>query len=181
MPKGQDRKSRLAKRGVELVDAAAPEAIKERLSETARNAATGAVLDVIECISGGPESVGPDSLAGARAERKVSSALSAMDSAGKESFDRRLAAAARSPRPDLRKSFPEESKELAVLVFSCVELIELLERHAAQGTRPPAADLERKEKLLTRVAALLAPHAGEALQSFVAHVVAESRGARGRG
>ena len=77
----------------------------------------------------------------------------------------------------LRRSFPEASRELALLVFNCVDLLEDLSSDA-EGAAPTAAELERKEKLLLRVAQLLAPRAKEALSSFVDHVVGISRDAR---
>jgi len=117
-----------------------------------------------------------------------------MDDQGKASFDRRLASAAatragadrrreelRRTLGELRSNFPQESRELAVLVFSCMELIEAWNAYAHGGAAPSPAELARKEALLAKVAALLEPRAGEALQSFVTHIVTMSRNARRQG
>ena len=117
-----------------------------------------------------------------------------IDEHGMDSFDRRLAAAAaaeagedrkvgqlRRMLGDLRSTFPEESSEFAVLIFSCMELIEAWSEHVRGGKAPSAAELARKEELLTRVCALLEPRAGEALHGFVTHIVTTSRKARQQG
>lgn len=72
----------------------------------------------------------------------------------------------------LRRSFPAEARELAILIFACSDLLEDL----AERDQPPAAEeLARKEQLIARIGALLAPRAGETLTHFVAHVVDLSR------
>jgi len=76
---------------------------------------------------------------------------------------------------NLRRTFPEPARELALLVFNCMDLLEELSNDEV-GRRPAsAAELERKEQLLLRLSELLAPNAEEALSSFVEHVVAISR------
>jgi len=80
---------------------------------------------------------------------------------------------------ELRRSFPEPARELALLIFNCVDLLEDLSEDA-EGNPAGAAELERKERLLLRIAELIAPRADEALSSFVAHVVEVSRKYRAR-
>jgi hypothetical protein len=75
---------------------------------------------------------------------------------------------------ELRRSFPEPARELALLVFNCVDLLEDLSDDA-EGNPASAAELERKERLLLRIAELIAPRSAEALSSFVEHVVNISR------
>lgn len=194
MTASREKKSRLARRGVELIDAASPDKIQEKVRETVSDAATSAVLDAVRSFSGEQDERRPGPLDEVIAERKLSGAIAAMDALGEESFDRRLAAAAaagatadrrretlRRTLGDLRTTFPEESREFAVLIFSCMELIEAWNAPPEGGAAPSAAELTRKEALLTKVAALLEPRAGEALQSFVTHIVTTSRKARERG
>lgn len=194
MTASRDKKSRLARRGVELIDAASPDKIREKLQETVSDAATGVVLDAVQALTGEEHDPQPRALEAAIAERRLSGAMADLDDHGKESFDRRLAAAAsasseadRAREPvrrtigELRRTFPEESREFAVLIFSCMELIEAWTEYAQGGAAPSQAEIARKEALLTKVAALLEPRAAEALQSFVTHIVATSRKAREQG
>jgi hypothetical protein len=185
-----EKKARLARRGVKLLDDASPDKLKDKLGESAKQAAEDVVLGGIELLG---------SLTGERhehrmqereaaraafAERQVERALDAIDDQSAESFEKRLVAAARAKADrsaskhatlaTLRKSFPEESREFAVLVFACADLLEDL----AEETQAKD-ELARREQLLVRVTSLLAPHAGEALKSFVSHIVALSRSARG--
>lgn len=164
------------------------------MRETVSEAATDAVLDAVQALSGDEQERRPGALEGIVAERRLSGAMAALDEHGKDSFDRRLAAAStpvaapalpqresnRVTIDDLRSSFPEESREFAVLIFACMELIDAVCAPSQGGETPSSADLARKEALLAKVAALLEPRAGEALQSFVAHIVATSRRARGQ-
>ena len=194
MSASSDKKSRLARRGVDLLDAAKPERIQRKVRETVSDAATGVVLDAVQTLAGDAPESPPDSLDAAIAQRRVSGAIAAIDEHGMDSFDRRLAAAAaaeagedrkvgqlRRMLGDLRSTFPEESSEFAVLIFSCMELIEAWSEHVRGGKAPSAAELARKEELLTRVCALLEPRAGEALHGFVTHIVTTSRKARQQG
>jgi hypothetical protein len=125
----------------------------------------------------------------------VERTLAALEARNVAEFDERLVAAVRTAEsrsaelPDpptdpsldraelrelarLRRSFPPEARELAILVFACADLLEDL----AERDHPPRAeDLAKKESLVQRIAELLAPRAGPALQSFVAHVTELSR------
>ena len=73
----------------------------------------------------------------------------------------------------LRRSFPEPARELALLIFKCVDLLDELASDGAPA--PEAAELSRREALLGRIAALIAPKADGALLAFVDHVIALSR------
>lgn len=77
----------------------------------------------------------------------------------------------------LRRSFPEASRQFALLIFNCVDLLEEL-ADDVEGTPAPGPELERKERLLLRIAQLIEPQAGAALKSFVEHVVEQSRRSR---
>lgn len=185
-----DKRARLARRGVKMIDDASPERIKERIGESAREVAEDVVLGGVELLgslSGDRHERRMQEREAARAvftERQIDRALDAMDDQSAESFEKRLVAAAAAKAhksaakhatlASLRRSFPEESREFAVLVFACVDLLVDL----SEGTQEKD-DLARREQLLTRVASLLEPHAGEALKSFVGHVVGLSRAARG--
>lgn len=192
-----DHKARLARRGLGLIDAADPDEIKARVRERASGAAQGAVLRGLEAIA---HITGTDSGAGSGASQSaagqsadVSAALRSLDDHRGESFDARLRtasavattrqaqrAALRADVSAARRSFPEASKQFAVLVFACVELLDDLSDYAEGRRELPAEDVERREELLTRVAGLLAPRAPEALASFVDHIVQVSRKTRTR-
>jgi hypothetical protein len=193
-----DEKAALARQGMNVVNLAKPGAIAERVKGSVKDAAGNAALRGIAALG---------RLAGKTPERSPARAIAvaAVDvnipfdhwNAGEAAdFDQRLAAFARSPRlaaeampsvetlqepsahlSELRRSFPPEAQKLALLIFNCVDLLEEL-ADDVEGSPPSPAELERKEQLLTRIADLIEPKAGEALSSFVAHVVALSREAR---
>ncbi|MFO0548538.1 MAG: hypothetical protein U0271_09135 [Polyangiaceae bacterium] len=111
-----------------------------------------------------------EALAASPAERKSSP----KSSRSPESSRSRKRASAPS-LAELRRSFPQESRQLAQLVFSCTDLLEEI----ARGDRSTSvAELERREQMLARIAELLEPKASSALVSFVAHTVKLSKGAR---
>jgi hypothetical protein len=184
-----DEKARLARKGLDLVDAADPKKIKSRIQESAKDAAAEVVsqgVELFEDLTGNDDERRPPSPTNVN----IAEALGAMDARTLESFDQRLRAAEadttqqdrsalRKDLANVRRSFPEESKELAVLVFSCVDLLRDLQASAAGAKELAPEDLVRREALLTRIAALLSPNAGKALTSFVDHVVQLSRRTRG--
>jgi len=184
-----DEKVRLARKGLDLIDAADPKKIKSRIRESAKDAAAEVVLQGVELFQ---DLTGDDDerVRTTRSEADIQGALGALDARSLESFDERLRAAEadttqqdrsalRKELANVRRSFPEESKELAVLVFSCVDLLRDLQASAAGVKVLASEDLVRREALLARIATLLAPNAGEALTSFVDHVVQLSRRTRG--
>jgi len=183
-----DEKADLARQGMKAADLVEPGKIAEKVKGSVANAAGNAALRGLAAIGRlrGPER----SPARARAVTAVDfdRALAAFDADDAASFEQRVrqAAARKAEQQDearrmdlaeLRRSFPEPSRELALLVFNCIDLLEDLSDDA-EGNPPSPVELERKEKLLTRIAELLAPRAGEALLSFVEHVVEISRSSR---
>jgi hypothetical protein len=184
----EDEKAEIARRGVALIERAeqaSPAALTERLGEAAKEAAHDAVLGGVRAITnlagGGSRRprVGPSAEA-------VERTLARMEAESTAQFDAELReAASRAARHQvdieaseaealgqLRRSFPAASKELAVLLFACVDVLEDL----AEIDDPPTdAELARKEQLLARIGELLAPRAEPALRSFVSHVVTLSR------
>jgi hypothetical protein len=190
-----DEKAELARRGLSLLEQAeqvSPEKLRERVSEAANEAAHAAVLGGVRKLA---------QLTGAQPRRPrvgpsadaVERTLARMEAESTAEFDAALRdAATRVARPSatpdddveaseaaalaqLRRSFPAESKELAILLFACVDVLEDL----AEIDDPPThAELARKEHLIARIGALLAPRAETALRSFVLHVVALSQAHR---
>jgi hypothetical protein len=183
-----DDKADLARHGLEAAELLEPgkiaEKVKGSVKETAGDAALGAVA-AIGRLTGKDRSP-----ARARAARAVDigEALGDWDAADAAEFESRVRLAAekkareeaakRMQLATLRRTFPEESRSFALLVFNCVDLLEDLSEDA-EGEPPEPAELERKERLLARLAEMLAPDAGEALRSFVDHVVEISRQRRG--
>lgn len=182
-----ETKAKLARQGVKAAELLEPGKIAEGVRDAVSDAAGGVALRGIAAI--GRLTGKERSPARSRAVHAVDlgDALAEWDRADAADFEARLheAAAAKARRDEsrrmelaaLRRSFPAESRELALLIFNCVDLLEDLSEDA-EGQPPSAAELERKERLLTRVAELLSPRAGPALESFVGHVVAISRRAR---
>lgn len=184
-----DEKARLARKGLDLIDAADPKKIKSRIQESTKDAAAEVVsqgVEIFEDFTGD----GNDRSSHTPTNVNITEALAALDTRTLESFDERLRAAEadttqqdrsalRKDLANVRRSFPEESKELAVLVFSCVDLLRDLQASAAGAKALAPEDLARREALLARIAALLSPNAGKALTSFVDHVVQLSRRTRG--
>lgn len=84
MTASREKKSRLARRGVELIDAASPDKIQEKVRETVSDAATSAVLDAVRSFSGEQDERRPGPLDEVIAERKLSGAIAAMDALGEE-------------------------------------------------------------------------------------------------
>ncbi len=184
----EDEKRRLARKGLDLIDAADPKKIKGRLRESAKDAATDAVAEGVQRF-GRWTGDAPEPAEAPQQGVELSGDMSSMIGSSFESFDARLAAAQADPKQreraalrrelrDVRRSFPEASKELAVLVFACVDLIADLQEGDAGTKGLSPEDLARREQLLERIVALLAPQAAEALSSFVGHVVELSRRAR---
>ena len=192
MATDDDDKARLARRGLDLIDSVDPDAIMARTRERASGAARGAVmrgLEAIAGITGGEPGLGvrlAPSPAGQPAD--VSATLQSLDEHRGETFEARLRAATaaaavrkeqraelRAQLGEVRRSFPEASKQFAVLIFACVDLLDDLTEHAEGRCELSASEVERREQLLLRVGGLLAPRADEALASFVEHVVQVSR------
>lgn len=197
-----DEKADIARGGLALLDKAeslSPEALRARLGEAAADGAKNAVLSGVRALS----DLTGTSVAGMAPKRPrvgpsaeaVERTLEALEAASAAEFDARLSEAAtraqeRAVEADqdidameaaalarLRRSFPSASKELAILLFACVDLLEDL---AEIDTPPSPAELAKKELLIARIGALLAPRAETALSSFVGHVVALSRERRER-
>ena len=181
----EDVKADLAREGMRATELVEPGAIKERVKDSVADAVGNAALRGLAAMGrlGGKDR----SPARTRAFAAVDLAPSFedFDADDAATFDGRVrkAAAQRAAREDeerrtelaaLRRSFPEASQELALLLFNCVDLLEDLSEDA-EGLPPTPAELERKERLLSRIAELLAPRASEALLSFVEQVVEISR------
>lgn len=179
----EDEKAELARQGMRAAELIEPgklgEAVKESVAEGAGTMAlrTVAALGRLRGKARSP--------ARARAAAAVDISFRDFDAHDAASFEQRVrqAAAQKAEEEDesrrmdlsvLRRSFPEESRELALLIFNCVDLLEDLSDDA-EGDPPSLAELEKKEQLLRRIAALLAPRSAEALTSFVEHVVKISR------
>lgn len=186
-----DGKRRLAQRGIALVDAADPDAIRARLRGKATDAAHDAVLRGLETISritGHDVDAATAAAPAAASQQDMSEALQSLTDHQAAAFDARLraattaAASKQQQRADLvrdladaRQSFPDGSKQFAALIFACLQLLDDLDDHAAGRADLAAADVRRREELLLRVSALLSSRAGDALQGFVDHVVSTSR------
>lgn len=193
-----DERVRIARQGLDVIERLEqvdPEALRARVDQTARRAAGDAVLGGIGAIARLTGTAPRRPRTGPSAET-VERTLAAMEARGVAAFDQQLADAVQRARegardaaaPDdpvpsldtaelrelarLRRSFPAEARELAILVFACADLLEDL---AERDHPPPADELARKEVLIARIGALLAPRAGEALGSFVGHVAELSR------
>lgn len=183
-----DKKAELARQGLQAAELLEPGAIGAKVKGSVKDAAGEVALAGVAAI--GRLTGNRRSPARGRAVDATSlgDALQEWDDADAAEFHQRLqAAAAQKAREDeaarmnldvLRRSFPEDSRELALLIFNCVDLLEELSDDA-EGEAPPPSELEKKERLLRRFAELLAPNAGAALESFVEHVVAISRSSRG--
>ncbi|MBX7196132.1 MAG: hypothetical protein K1X94_29015 [Sandaracinaceae bacterium] len=191
-----DEKADIARRGLGLIERAeqtSVEGLKEAALEGARERAQRAVLGgvraVAELTGTAPKRprVGPSAEAIehtlARMEAESTAAFDAelrasvgAARAREEERERDVEAAEAAALATLRRSFPAESKELALLLFACVDVLEDL---AEIDDPPSAAELARKEALLSRIGELLAPRAEPALRSFVDHVVSLSRARRG--
>jgi hypothetical protein len=179
-----DERAEIARRGLSLIERAeqaSPEALREKLTDAAKSAAHDAALGGVRAISGLVGGSPKRARIGPSAEA-VEQTLARMEAESTAQFDRDLreAAARAAPSIDereadalavLRRSFPAESRELAVLLFACVDLLE----DVAEIDDPPTREaLARKEQLIARIGALLAPRAEPALRSFVEHVVSLS-------
>src|SRR5687768_478236 len=179
-----DEKADLARKGLQAAELLEPGKIGAKVRDAVAESASDAALRGIATLG----ALGGRARSPARQRAAVAvdigSALADWDAAEGADFDRRLRTAAiEKARADeaaqlhlaeLRRSFPPESRELALLVFNCVDLLEDLSDDA-EGEPAPAPDLERKEKVLLRLAELLEPHAAGALLSFVQHVIELSR------
>ena len=194
MATDDEERARLARRGLDLVDAADPDAIAERLRGGVSGAAQSAVLRGLETIAeitGGHTGTGVTiSHASSTPGIDVSAALHTLDDQRGATFEARLHAARvaaearkqqraelRAQLDQVRRSFPDASKQFAALVFACVDLLDDLTDHAEGRGELSAAEVERREQLLLKVSELLAPKAAEAMTSFVEHVVQVSRAA----
>lgn len=191
---GDDERGDLARQGLDLVERAesvSAEALAQRVKGAAKDAAGNVVLGGMaalnELTGGGSKRTRP-----APSAEAVDAIHARLDAATVAEYDQRLAQAASryvraraaadaivsseaetvaGRRARLRRSFPAESKELATLIFRCVDLLDDVSR----GDPPSAEELEKTEALLRRIAELLSPRAGPALESFVAHVTALAR------
>lgn len=191
-----DDEAHLARKGLRLMERAeqvSPAAAVERVKDAAAETAKGAVLGGLALLDG--LTGGTDEPALRPSAAAVDAAHARLDAARDAEYDERLrraasryartkearaeeARAAHDPAAELarlRRSFPPEAKELATLLFACADLLEDL----AEEVPPPAAELAKKEALLSRIAELLAPRAGSALAAFADHVTALSRARRG--
>jgi hypothetical protein len=187
-----DDKADAARHGLALIEGAeqlSPEALRARAGSAARGAVEGAVLGGVRAVAA-VAGVGPRRPRVGPSAETVERMLARMEADSTAQFDaelRRSLARAEEEAADidareaealarLRRSFPAESKELAVLLFACVDVLEDL----AEIDDPPTPEaLARKEQLLARITTLLAPRAESALRSFVDHVIALSRARRG--
>ena len=183
-----DEKADLARKGLKATELLEPGKIGAKVREAVAERASDAALRGIATLGAlGGKARSPARQRAAQAV-DIGEALADWDAEEGADFDRRLrsaaieraraAEAAEQHLAELRRSFPAESRELALLVFNCVDLLEDLSDDA-EGEPAPAPDLERKEKVLLRLAELLEPNAGRALLGFVRHVVALSRTHRG--
>jgi len=188
-----DDEETLARQGLKAAELLEPGAIRERVKESVAESAGEAALKGIAAfgrLTGRSPKRSP-ARQRAVAEVDIGPDLDAFVRDDLARFEQRVKQAAANkaretkPRDDdrrldlaeLRRSFPPESRELALLLFNCVDLLEELSADA-EGSPPTARELERKEQLLERIGELLAPRASEALASFVAHVVETSRAYR---
>jgi hypothetical protein len=187
-----DEKADIARRGIALIDRAgevSPERLRERAGQAVRGAAEEAVLEGVRKIASLTGSAPKRPRVGPSPEA-VEHMLARMEAESTAQFDAELRHAVQKSAQvvdveageaanldRLRHSFPAESKELAVLLFACVDLLEDL----AEIDDPPTHEaLAKKERLLARIGALLAPRAETALASFVAHVVGLSQAYRAK-
>lgn len=189
-----DEKAALARQGLKAVELAKPGEISRRVTGSVKDAAGGAVLRGMAALgrlAGGSPDRSPGRAAAVTAVdfNRTYQHWNVDDAA---EFDERLRTAAAQQASavtagdddggahleELRRSFPAASRQLAMLIFNCVDLLEEL-ADDAEGNPAAAPELERKERLLTRIAELIEPQAGVALTSFVAHVVDLSRRSRG--
>lgn len=179
----EDEKAALARQGMRAAELIEPGKIAEAVKESVAEGAGDIALRTVAALGRwrGPER----SPARARAAAAVNISFRDFDADDAASFEARVRQAAEDKADDddearrmdlsvLRRSFPDESRELALLIFNCVDLLEELS-HDAEGAPPSEAELEKKEQLLRRIAGLLSPRAGEALVSFVDHVAKISR------
>jgi hypothetical protein len=183
-----DEKAELARKGLGAADLLEPGKIGEKVKGAVADAASRAALTGVAALGALTGKTRSPARQRAAVAVDIGSALAEWDAADGADFDRRVRAAAtekatadeaaRLHLAELRRSFPPASRELAVLVFNCVDLLEDLSDDA-EGEPDPPATLERKEKVLQHLAQLIAPDAGAALTSFVDHVVALSRQHRG--
>ncbi|MBW2527414.1 MAG: hypothetical protein JRI23_24745 [Deltaproteobacteria bacterium] len=185
-----DTKAALAKQGMRAAELVEPGKIGEKVKDSVADAAGNAALRGLAAIGRltGKDRSPPRARAAAAVD--LNRALDAFDADDAADFEQRVrkAAALKAQEEDesrkmdldvLRRSFPDASRELALLIFNCADLLEDLSTDA-EGQPPSDAELVRKEKLLERVAELLAPRSGEALLSFVHHVVRLSQRYRRR-
>lgn len=189
-----DEKAEIARQGLALIERAEqvrPEAVRERLTEAATEAAQEAVLGGVRALSNMALGAAPRRPRVGPSAEAIERTLARMEAESTAEFDdalRQAAARALEQEADveaseaealakLRRSFPAESKELAVLLFACVDLLEDL---AEIDDPPTEAELARKEHLIARIGVLLAPRAETALRSFVLHVVELSRARRAK-
>jgi hypothetical protein len=182
-----EEKAALARQGLEAAELLEPGKIKDRMKDSVSDAASGVALRGLAALG---------RLAGRNEERSparqqaatdvdVNRTFAALDAQELSAFETRLREAAATKRgadetrrlnlAELRRSFPEPSRELALLLFNCIDLLEELSGDAEGNPPASAEEFERKEKLLSRIAQLLAPKADEALLSFVSHVVSTSK------
>lgn len=186
---GHDDEESLARQGLRAAELLEPGELKERVEGSVSEAAGKAALKGIAAIGRltGRSPERSPARARAAAEVDVGRALDAMTADDLAEFERRVREAAARKKVEvpeahrerldlaaLRRSFPDEARELALLVFNCVDLLEELSGDA-EGNPPSGEELAKKEELLTRIAELVAPRAEESLLAFVRHVVETSR------
>ena len=182
-----DDTEELARRGLDAAELLEPGKIKERMKESVAEAAGDAALKGLAAIGRltGKSPRRSPARQRAAAEVDIGRALDAFTADDLARFEERVREAAKKKKDEkdegkradlaeLRRSFPPESAELALLLFNCIDLLEELSGDA-EGSPPGGAELARKEELLLRISELLAPRAEGALRSFVQHVVETSR------
>ncbi|MFP6683281.1 MAG: hypothetical protein VB934_01150 [Polyangiaceae bacterium] len=184
-------KAKFARQAMEAAALLNPGKITERVKDSVAGAAGSAALRGLAAIGRltGRDTERSPARQRAAEEVDVNRVFAAIDASETAEFEQQLrVAVARKAQEDqarqedtrrldlaeLRGSFPESARELALLLFNCVDLLEELSGDA-EGRPASAAELERKEQLLMRIAQLLAPTASEAILSFVGHVVQTSR------
>ncbi len=187
-----EEKRALARQGLRAAELLEPGKLKADIKESVSEAVGDAALRGLAAVGrlrGGGEVERSPARARAAEAVDIGDALASWDRDDEAEFEARLrrataqqaqvSANAQQHLADLRRSFPEPARNLALLLFNCVDVLEEIADDVG-GVPPASPALARKEELLLRIAALLEPQAGAALQAFVDHVVQLSRQHRAR-